>query len=850
MLFPRTLATVGIAPRPLDPNDLQSASNLLKSVPLQSPNELLEQGRAIVHSSSGISRCEIPSSVTLKDQNNVAAAKVTDNPQERRPGLGRKRARFSLKPKSSQPTVKLEPSFDIDKLKDPEEFFMAYEKFENAKREIEKQTGGITDWSKLNPSMAPRPRRQGILGRRSVTYKHRYSNDISSQEIFENVKHERTKAIVASQGTFEENILSDSNYNVQEETAHASVGSQEMELGDAELQESELVGSETKKEKRVSELLDELVTGEDEELDEDGAVALLQEQLQIKPIVLGKLCLPDLHVARRIDLKASRADVPKHRNPLSDIQNLVKGMSSRTPKKRKSAESSVHCLSSPTPPRSPLGSIIALKKHILQSNLSLDAFSAHDIDQSPARNASPFANPGKQIDEVNMEKELTISPKLKSPMIEGNGIADVAASLPVVDMGNATCSSEKTVNDNLSRLDSGVDVGSNGFLADVVDSVGVSCLHNKVVSETSGRPDANTGVQTNEQTELNDKVKDVLEAVDPILEDLNLGDSTAKKLNSTQNELDPASRDVVEDYTIDGPSKTADTGSEGLQQHNEVNSVQPDLSMEDSTAEKLNSTQTEFDKTSHDVVEDHEIDGPSKPAVTGPEGLQQHNEVNFVQPELNMEDTTAQKLNSTRTELDQTSSDVAEDIATDGPAKTADTGPQGPHHNEVNSVQHDLNMEDSPAKTLNSTQTVLDQTSRDVVDDCTIDVPAKTADAGPQQYNEEVERSTREPSDKRSKIISHARIKGKREVATRRQSLAASGTSWESGVRRSTRIRSRPLEYWKGERFLYGRVHESLTTVIGIKYESPGNADGKPGIKVKSFVSDEYKDLVELAARF
>lgn len=37
----------------------------------------------------------------------------------------------------------------------------------------------------------------------------------------------------------------------------------------------------------------------------------------------------------------------------------------------------------------------------------------------------------------------------------------------------------------------------------------------------------------------------------------------------------------------------------------------------------------------------------------------------------------------------------------------------------------------------------------------------------------------------------------------------ASGTSWESGVRRSTRIRSRPLEYWKGERFLYGRVHES-----------------------------------------
>lgn len=61
-------------------------------------------------------------------------------------------------------------------------------------------------------------------------------------------------------------------------------------------------------------------------------------------------------------------------------------------------------------------------------------------------------------------------------------------------------------------------------------------------------------------------------------------------------------------------------------------------------------------------------------------------------------------------------------------------------------------------------------------------------------------------------------------------------------------MRSRPLEYWKGERFLYGRIHESLATVIGIKYESPGGAAGKRTLKVKSFVSEEYKDLVELAA--
>lgn len=39
-----------------------------------------------------------------------------------------------------------------------------------------------------------------------------------------------------------------------------------------------------------------------------------------------------------------------------------------------------------------------------------------------------------------------------------------------------------------------------------------------------------------------------------------------------------------------------------------------------------------------------------------------------------------------------------------------------------------------------------------------------------------------------------------------------------------------------------------LTTVIGLKYVSPAKGNGKPTMKVKSLVSNEYKDLVELAA--
>lgn len=88
----------------------------------------------------------------------------------------------------------------------------------------------------------------------------------------------------------------------------------------------------------------------------------------------------------------------------------------------------------------------------------------------------------------------------------------------------------------------------------------------------------------------------------------------------------------------------------------------------------------------------------------------------------------------------------------------------------------------------------------------------------------------------------------KREHLSRRSSLYAAGTKWEAGIRRSTRIKMRPLEYWRGERFLYGRVHDSLVTVIGVKYGSPSKEAEQPPVKVKSFVSDEYKELVDLAA--
>ncbi|KAI5056538.1 hypothetical protein GOP47_0028356 [Adiantum capillus-veneris] len=97
--------------------------------------------------------------------------------------------------------------------------------------------------------------------------------------------------------------------------------------------------------------------------------------------------------------------------------------------------------------------------------------------------------------------------------------------------------------------------------------------------------------------------------------------------------------------------------------------------------------------------------------------------------------------------------------------------------------------------------------------------------------------------------------KRKMHVDIRRNSLEGAGTTWEEGHRRSTRIRSRPLQWWRGERFLKGRVHKSLATVIGIKYLAstpygPKRGTRSPKFKVESYVSEEYAKKVQFAALY
>ncbi|KAJ0075167.1 hypothetical protein Patl1_34403 [Pistacia atlantica] len=771
-LFPRTLASIPNAPKPYDPHDLHRVHNFLKSMTLPNPNTIVEEAEAVVDCSSGLAGSEIPSYLISEYKNEHVAARGTENPQERRPALGRKRARFSLKPNSSRPTVNLETSLDIGKLKDPEEFFLAFEKIENARKELQKQTGGdLMDLNLQNSSMAARPRRPGIL-RRSVKYKHRYSDVLSSQE------------------TLEENILSPSGYSVQQETINPDYASLDRELVDAALQETELADSIAKSEKKVNDLLDELLSDNCGGLDGDDPVSLLQEHLQIKPIDLEKLSLPELQAVRRIDLKASGANLPKPRHVLSDIQNLLKGVSSKTPKKCQQAESPVSSLASPTPAKCPLSSIVSLKKRILQLNPLTDPYSAHEIDQSIARNLLASESIKKQADQVNTEKELSASTELKSSMIEESDAADMNLGLPHGMMGNAARSSDKTVNDNLSRLGYGVGVGSSGSHAYVENKNSSSCMENRIVNEILGRPDTVTDFQTTVPNGLDDKVheKDTLqEAGDLLCPDLNMEDSTVEILNSTQ---DQENTPVVEDRATDGLSNIADTDRE---QHKEKAQIATEEPLNDQNRAKfsfffLPST----DQENTPVVEDRATDGLSNIADTDPE---QHKE-------------KAQ-------------------IATEEPLNDQNRAKSHPRKkSKLKKVSHRKNLADKAPELICFTCAqffFLSLFSFQLVKQIILwlktmqqDGSSNTAESAPEQHNEEV-LPTGEPLNEQSKVISRPGKKSRREEISRRQSLAASGTSWESGTRRSTRIKSRPLEYWKG-----------LTTVIGIKYASPGTNDGKP----------------------
>ncbi|XP_050384720.1 centromere protein C [Argentina anserina] len=260
----------------------------------------------------------------------------------------------------------------------------------------------------------------------------------------------------------------------------------------------------------------------------------------------------------------------------------------------------------------------------------------------------------------------------------------------------------------------------------------------------------------------------------------------------------------------------------------------------------------------HDVDMEEEIGGSKvlNETISMPEGDTDSmaNGVNYsdkveeklleADPEVNAADSTLEKFNGAE-------SQVADDVIySDNIREEDSTHKAVPEHNVVDSTletEPGFDIADSTVENLDAASQ-LDQSHSTSVEEHPSNPVSRNPDIGLEKQNEITQEHSGVSLDKPTEANSRSRKTQKKKEVSKRQSLAGHGTIWKSGVRRSTRIRTRPLEYWKGERLLIGRIHNSLPTVIGMKYASPGKGEGDGSLKVKSFVSDKHKMLVDLVS--
>ncbi|XP_051128084.1 centromere protein C [Andrographis paniculata] len=409
MLFPRTIRPPADVPVPADAKDLESIHTFMKSLEFRSPEKLMNEAKRIVDGGAELLESYLATFTENVGKSDAITAKDKDRPQERRPGLGRarKRAPFSLRTSLSHPSVSLEPTVDLDKLQDPDEFFNAYERMENAKKEIEKRLGGNVDNVKnYKPSNSGRRRREGILGK-SYNYKHRYSSEPSENDI-----------LMSSPEMVGRDVAASPQDDLQEKLIHPKP------IPDFDIEEVELAASMKKAENEVNSILEELLSCNNENLEGDGALNLLQDRLKIRPLDLENLCTTELPSARRTNTFTvaerylGNTSTPTATESSQKQQKSTPVISNLNILSQKSMSHDQVAnplnLASPTPPRSPFASISSLQKRILQPYPLRDPFSPANLDVSDCRNVSLLQPKNKPLDNAKPTKDLGSSNELES----------------------------------------------------------------------------------------------------------------------------------------------------------------------------------------------------------------------------------------------------------------------------------------------------------------------------------------------------------------------------------------------------------------------------------------------------
>ncbi|KAL6584707.1 hypothetical protein OROMI_003996 [Orobanche minor] len=431
LLFPRTIKAPADVPLPSDPKDRDSIHNFMKSLDLGSPERLMNEAKRTVDGGAELLKSSLASFAENVGIPDAIPAESMYNPRQRRPCIGRarKRAPFSLKTNISQPPVLLEPTMDMDSLEDPYELWATYARLENAKKEIRRQQGGIVDdRSTAEPSNKPRPRRPTISTKRH--HRQRYP-----LEAFQNNEVPQESVV--------EDIPSAPKDNIQEieiVDEDIPVASKDPNL-DADLEEVKLPGTIKKAEDDDSDLFDDPLTRNVEGLKGDGAYNILQELLNIEPLDMENLGNIELLDGEKNSILTMYESFSKLGSSL-EIGSLLKYFTKQIGKNHETVKNPVNPSSSPTPPKSPSGSLSLLRKKIMQPNPLSDPFSPVDLELSELPSASA-AQP-KLLIQVNASNNLGMSS-------ESELHADVGNTEPLVSNVGAREMIETTVDENIEN---------------------------------------------------------------------------------------------------------------------------------------------------------------------------------------------------------------------------------------------------------------------------------------------------------------------------------------------------------------------------------------------------------------
>ncbi|KQK08745.1 centromere protein C isoform X3 [Brachypodium distachyon] len=783
------------------------------------------------------------------------------NQQGRRPGLDRKRARFTLKAPPSK-TVQNVDFSQLLNIEDPEEYFSTLEQLERADKEIKRLRGEVpTKAADYHRAIEPPKKRPGMARRKSV-FSYKFSVDADTPDVIEEPASQ-IETITEPQFTQDDMAPS-----VPERTElPVPSSSSQCDIPDVSMREDSFA------EKDKCATLDSLLSAF-KNLDESEEENLLREKLQLKEISIGKVCLPDLFNVpgdRPVSSTTMQKNLASGQAPEISVQGSHHARISQwekdilggdilnnesylsedddsddSPETVMGKRSPVHSSYNEvvlTGGEASTARVVKSPDHVLEPALNL----SNDVsDKSEPESSSR----GAHIDnEVHKEKDA--SSRHNISLEEGV----VPINHPITEKPNhgTEVSSPRPLEGDSAEVPGSSTPGRNASALHEEDD---NCEHQGVVGGDGLLQDQSIHPTPEKTAEDNDSHNQ------SNIQDGNIKNQAADINNELSLSKDGKQNAVRKGKNRKQPSKRGKRVAEEAR-HSSDPETQP---MEDQILEEViganGNIQGAGIHTSEIPLGD--ID---------PQNQSHMDHIIFEKSAVDISNKLSLSKGSKQKEIQngkmkkQPPSKRGKHAA-DAPIHTSETplgdiDPQNQSHMvHINFEKSaiDISKELSPRKDSKRSTVRNGKTKKQPPlkrGKTTPDKASNELGRTPEYFDPEIQPPndqhtdvTRDPrSPKKGKGQKEARRRSKTQELNGRKSLSAFGLAWESGVRRSSRIRSRPLQDWLGERFLYGRIHGTMSTVIGVKSYSPSH-DGKAALRVKSFVPDQYSDVVAEAGKY